>query len=76
LPKKGLKRENTRKSIGRGEEGFIQRKRYTPIEDGSLQLLNKSNNYAGVCLVLLVGVKLLALSTLKSNRVRRSLLQP
>jgi hypothetical protein len=35
ITKKGLKRANTRKGIGRGEEGFIERKRYTPIEDGA-----------------------------------------
>jgi hypothetical protein len=57
ITKKVLKRANTRKRIGRGEVGFIERKRYAPIEDGGgLQLLNKTNNYAGVWLVLSVGV--------------------
>jgi hypothetical protein len=35
ITKKGLKRGNTPKAMCRGEEGFIERKRYTPIQDGA-----------------------------------------
>jgi hypothetical protein len=31
ITKKGFKRANTRKRIGWGEEGFIERKRYAPL---------------------------------------------
>ena len=57
ITKKLFKRANTRDSIGRGEAGYIERKRYAPIQDGGgLQLLNKTNNYATLCPVVSVGV--------------------